>query len=239
MRSAAQLLLKASWDTAWLYILIFKKVTSTYLFKFWLCWIFLEAHRFSYPETCRILVLWPGIEPASPALEGEFLTTGPPRRSPGCASWANSGPHHWGSLNLSEHTCVHYIKWTVTSSLSLEFWLDMQLMQFCWCRSKQRGFSWGRRTWDEHWGRTSAQWEVLSAGTSYGREAWNFLLGAFKNRSNPQPSGAKHGELMRPLVSALLSLLRKLQICYVNWSLNSISQGSLSLTTFSLANRWR
>ena len=57
MRSAAQLLLKASWDTAWLYILIFKKVTSTYLFKFWLCWIFLEARRFSYPETYRILVL--------------------------------------------------------------------------------------------------------------------------------------------------------------------------------------
>ena len=209
-----------------------------YLFKFWLCWIFLAACRFSYPETCRIVVPWPGIKPSSPALEDEFLITGPPSRSPGCASWANSGLLHWGSLSLSEHTCVHYIKWTVTSSLSLEFWLEMQLMQLHWCRSKQRGFSRGRRTWDELWGRTSAQGEVRSTGTSYGREAWNFLLGAFKNRSNPQPSGAKHGELMRPRVTATLSLLRKLQIRYVNWSLNSISQGSLSLTKFSLANRW-
>ena len=31
-----------------------------------------------------ILVLWPGIEPASPALESGFLTTGPPRKSLVC-----------------------------------------------------------------------------------------------------------------------------------------------------------
>ena len=35
------------------------------------------AHRFSCPKTCRILVPGPGIEPMSPALQGEFLTTGP------------------------------------------------------------------------------------------------------------------------------------------------------------------
>ena len=34
--------------------------------------------------TCGILVLRPGIEPTSPALEGGFLTTGPPGKSQGC-----------------------------------------------------------------------------------------------------------------------------------------------------------
>ena len=33
---------------------------------------------FSCMETCAVLVHWPGIEPASPALEDEFLITGPP-----------------------------------------------------------------------------------------------------------------------------------------------------------------
>ena len=31
---------------------------------------------------CGILVPWPGIEPASPALGGGFFTTGPPEKSP-------------------------------------------------------------------------------------------------------------------------------------------------------------
>ena len=33
-------------------------------------------------EACGILAPRPGIEPAPPALEGEVLTTGPPRKSP-------------------------------------------------------------------------------------------------------------------------------------------------------------
>ena len=37
----------------------------------------------SCPVACGILVPRPGIEPASPALEGGFLTTGPPGKSPG------------------------------------------------------------------------------------------------------------------------------------------------------------
>ena len=36
---------------------------------------------FSCPAGCGILVPWPGIEPESFALEGKFLTTGPPRKS--------------------------------------------------------------------------------------------------------------------------------------------------------------
>ena len=31
---------------------------------------------------CGILVPWPGIEPMTSALQGGFLTTGPPRKSP-------------------------------------------------------------------------------------------------------------------------------------------------------------
>ena len=45
------------------------------------------AHGLSCPEACGILVPRPGIEPASPALEGGFLTTGPPGKSPGMRSW--------------------------------------------------------------------------------------------------------------------------------------------------------
>ena len=37
-------------------------------------------------EACGILVLWPGIKPAPPALEGEVLTAGPPGKSQNSAS---------------------------------------------------------------------------------------------------------------------------------------------------------
>ena len=39
------------------------------------------ARRLSCPAACGILVPQPGIEPAFPALEGGFLTTGPPGKS--------------------------------------------------------------------------------------------------------------------------------------------------------------
>ena len=38
-------------------------------------------HGFNYSVTCGILVLPPGIELSLPALEGRFLTTGPPAKS--------------------------------------------------------------------------------------------------------------------------------------------------------------
>ena len=41
--------------------------------------IFIMACRFSSPTAGGMLVPSSGIEPESPALEGEFLTTGPPR----------------------------------------------------------------------------------------------------------------------------------------------------------------
>ena len=39
------------------------------------------ARGLSCPKACGILVPRPGIEPASPALEGGFFTTGPPGKS--------------------------------------------------------------------------------------------------------------------------------------------------------------
>ena len=40
------------------------------------------AHKFSYPEAYGILISLLGMEPVSPELEGGFLTTGPPGKSP-------------------------------------------------------------------------------------------------------------------------------------------------------------
>ena len=39
------------------------------------------ARGLSCPTACGILLLRPGFEPASPALESGFLTTGPPGKS--------------------------------------------------------------------------------------------------------------------------------------------------------------
>ena len=69
---------------------IFKKKTKLFIHLFiWLCWvwvailwIFVVAQWLSCPAACGILVPWPGIEPASFAMEGGFLTTGPPGKSP-------------------------------------------------------------------------------------------------------------------------------------------------------------
>ena len=33
------------------------------------------------PEACGVLALWPEVEPAPPALEGQVLTPGPPGKS--------------------------------------------------------------------------------------------------------------------------------------------------------------
>ena len=55
------------------------------------------AHGLSCPMAGRILVARPGIERASPALEGGFLTTGPPGKSLILFLWLNSIPvyiHH-------------------------------------------------------------------------------------------------------------------------------------------------
>ena len=55
---------------------------------YWLCWVFTAVWRLSsscvsppYPPAWGIIVPQPGMEPTSPALEGRFLTTGPPGKS--------------------------------------------------------------------------------------------------------------------------------------------------------------
>ena len=40
------------------------------------------VHGLSFPEVCGIIVLQPGLKLRSLALEGEFLTAGPPEKSP-------------------------------------------------------------------------------------------------------------------------------------------------------------
>ena len=58
------------------------------------CWLSScrAAHRLSCPKACGILVPRPGIKPASPALAGGFLTTGPPGKS--LSMFINSAPFH-------------------------------------------------------------------------------------------------------------------------------------------------
>ena len=45
------------------------------------CQVLVVARGLSCPVACGILVPQPGIEPTSPAVEGRFLTTGPPGKS--------------------------------------------------------------------------------------------------------------------------------------------------------------
>ena len=48
------------------------------------------------PKACGILIPQPGTEPVSPALEGGFLTTGPPGKSLHSNSWKNLGEKNSG-----------------------------------------------------------------------------------------------------------------------------------------------
>ena len=54
-----------------------------FFFKFFYLFVSLkvEAHRLSCWEACGILVPQRGFEPASPELQGRFLTPGPPGKS--------------------------------------------------------------------------------------------------------------------------------------------------------------
>ena len=51
-----------------------------------------KARGLNCPTECGILVPQPGIEPMSPALEGGFLTTGPPGKSPNLQKLGNIFP---------------------------------------------------------------------------------------------------------------------------------------------------
>ena len=66
------------------YAISFHKCIMTYINHYrYLFWIFIYlALGLSCPTACGILVPWPWISPATPSLEGRFLTTGPPGKSP-------------------------------------------------------------------------------------------------------------------------------------------------------------
>ena len=56
---------------------------------------FLFCHAGSTcPTACGVSAPWPGIKPTCPALEGRFVTPGPPGNSPTC-SYANMGFKLW------------------------------------------------------------------------------------------------------------------------------------------------
>ena len=57
-----------------------------------LCCTGSRACRLSCPAVCGILVPWPGIEPRLLALEGGFLTTGPPGKSHKSFIWTQPYP---------------------------------------------------------------------------------------------------------------------------------------------------
>ena len=60
-------------------------------FSFWLLWVFTVGCGLSCFAVCGILVPPPGIEPTSPALEGGFLTTGPPGKPPHTSTLIHTG----------------------------------------------------------------------------------------------------------------------------------------------------
>ena len=66
------------------------------------------AHGLSCPMACVTLDPRPGIEPASPALEGGFFTTGPPGKSPDLLI-VNILPH---LQSLAIYVCVYIYVYT-------------------------------------------------------------------------------------------------------------------------------
>ena len=52
-------------------------------FSFLSCWVFPAARKLSScPTACGVSAPWPRIKPTCPALEGRFLTPGPPGKCP-------------------------------------------------------------------------------------------------------------------------------------------------------------
>ena len=54
-----------------------------FLSLYWICYNLVSVLCFGFlaPRHCRVLVPWPGVEPALPAWEGEVLVTRPPGKS--------------------------------------------------------------------------------------------------------------------------------------------------------------
>ena len=78
--------------------------------------------RLSHPAAYGILIPWPGIEPMSPALEGRFLTTGPPGNFLNLDSWPRTSDALLilpGSHTSLIHSLSHHSKWLFHAFFSL------------------------------------------------------------------------------------------------------------------------
>ena len=65
------------------------------------------ASGLSCSTACGILVPWLGIEPASPALQGGFLMTGPPGKSPKNSKWSRPSFAHSANI-CSIPKCIRH-----------------------------------------------------------------------------------------------------------------------------------
>ena len=86
------------------------------------------THGLSCPVVCGIFVPWPGIKPSSPALEGGFLTTGPPGKSPGLSS-LHSQISYRSWVEFTRHIYIHDFIW----NSSLEVWITNIESVLCMC----------------------------------------------------------------------------------------------------------
>ena len=91
-----------------LLVCIFSAFFKKYYLLGW-CWVLVAA--------CGILVPWPEIEPMFAALQGRFLTTGPPGKL----------PYVFSSLNSFKETC-HWIQ-----GLDNPGWSHLEILNYCVC----------------------------------------------------------------------------------------------------------
>ena len=87
------------------------------------------AHGLSCSEARRILVSWPGIEPASPALQGRFVATGPPGSPSGivgraCLSFCLAGPY----LTEGFFFLITQIEECLSGVWIYLYWLDIKFL---------------------------------------------------------------------------------------------------------------
>ena len=74
------------------------------------------------------LCSWPGIKPSFPALEGGFLTTGPPGKSPGL-SFLHSQISYSSWVEFTRHIYIHDFIW----NSSIEVWITNIESVLCMC----------------------------------------------------------------------------------------------------------
>ena len=91
------------------------------------------ACQFSWPQTCGILVCWPGIQLASSAFQGRFLTTGPRWKSfliytfkwhkhEPVSSFTSPSSIFFAWWNLMAHQNHHDSYWYVWLEMAVDGW---------------------------------------------------------------------------------------------------------------------